>query len=408
MSVTCTEYCKCRDWIFRFTTPVFASLVPIAVLFLCSQGVVCGSGVTAEGILTVIKFGGTGNPLSQWSSTNYFRVSMSSDGRYSFEVRPLHEQGDLIYLAFDGTDTFFARYREAVVDVNQNIIAQIPLEQSMHPGYISSGNYPFVPYEEQKRVHILWLVYGTGNYLHNSATNTIILPWIAARWSLLAYGFRIEHTLSLNPPYLPQKLQFIRDLNFDLPTEDREMERPELDVPSNDSWIADWRNQLQDKKLYWTNGFVAGLLESGNFTNRNGVEIPLSFSLKAFWPRWSRELHRLRWQYEGMITNVVDLSSNEVFRPPISAPLRVQDSRFRFRDATRAVDGINYVATNAWLPRDSIEMQRRFQAAREGEGSRRFELHSTRMKRPGATLCFSLVSLSLPVFLFWRAKKKQK
>ena len=415
MSNTCTKngihskYSKCRIWVFRFAAHTYSRLVMIAVLFLCSLEVVWGSGVTAEGYFTVTSFGGTGNPIPRWSSTNQFRVSMSPDGRCSFEVRPAHEQGDVIHLAFDGTDTFFARYREAVVDVNQNIITRKPLEQNVHPGYISSGNYPFVPYEEQKRVHILWLVYGTGKYLHDSATNTMILPWVAGRWSLLAYGFRIEYTLSLDPPYPPQELQFIRDLSFDRPTEESEMERLELDSSSGDSRIADWRKQLQDKKLYWTNGFVAGKLESGNFTNRNGIVIPLSFSFKAFHPRWSRKLHGLRWQYDGVITNLADLPPSEAFRPPIIAPLRIQDSRFRFRDATRAIDGINYVTTNAWPQRDSAEMKRRFQAALGGRDiSPRLGYRSARMKRLGVTLGFMLVALSLPVFLLWRAKKGQK
>lgn len=413
MSITCTEneilgkYCKRRNWVFRFTAPTYPSLVLIAALFLCSLEVVWGSGVTAEGFFIVTKFSGTGDPQSQWSSTNQFSVSMSPDGRYSFEVRPLHEQGDVIYLAFDGTDTFFARYRESIVDLNQNIIGRKPLEQGIHPGYISSGNYPFVPYEEQKRVHILWLVYGTGKYLHDTATNTMILPWIAGRWSLLAYGFRTDYTLSLDPPYLPQKLQFIRDRSFDLPTEESEMARPELDAPSSDSWIAEWRNQLKEKKLYWTNGFVAGELESGNFTNLNGIAMPLSFSCKVFWPRWSKKLNRLRWLYEGVVTNLVDLPPDEAFRPPINAPLRVLDSRFRSRST--AIDGIICVTTNAWPQRDSSEMQKRFQAVRSAkEISPGFEPRNVRRKRLVAAWCFLLISLSVPVFLFWRAKKWRK
>lgn len=399
------DSCTSEKWVFRSFAATCCFILPLAALITCTPQAAWGIGLKADGILTVNKFGGLGTPIPMWSSTNQFRASMSPDGRWSFEVRPTHEQGDVIYLSYDGTNTFFARYREAVVDANQNIIARKPLELNVHPGYVNTGNYPFAPYEEQKRVHVLWLAYGAGKYLHDSATNNMILPWLPGRWSLLAYGFRIEYDLSVDPPYLPRKLEFIRDAGLDL-SDESEMERPELELSSALSLIPNWKEQLQKRRSEWSNGFVAGKLQTSNATNSNGMLIPLTFSFTAHHPRWAKRFDQVRWRYEGTITNLASLAVGETFLPPIIAPLHVQDSRFRSRDATRAIDVINYVVTNSWLPRDSVELQTRYKAAL-GDTSPRVVYSSARSRRILVVLIFAVVSLSVPVILFRRAKKQQ-
>jgi len=310
----------------------------------------------------------------------------------------------VIYLAFDGTDTFFVRYREAVVDVNQNIIGRKPLGKSMPPAYISSGNYPFAPWEEQQRTHVLWLVFSAGKYLHDSSTNTMLLPWIPARWSLLSYGFRVEHKLSLTPPFAPQELQFIRDGAYDLASDHLEMERPELNSPSSDVWIEKWEKELQERREYWVNGFVAGKLESRNFTNQNGLAIPMAFSFKAFHPRWKG--NQLRHLFEGVVTNLASMPPGESFQPPIISAIRAEDSRFRFRDAKRALNGINYplTATNKWPPRTSAENEREFKAALASpEFSGRYHSAGPR-KRVVLVGMFALISVVL-LRLFFRSTK---
>jgi len=365
-------------------------------------------GLTASGYLTVTSFGGSGKVISQWSSTNYFQVSISSGGQYLIKVHPLNEEGDTFYLTYDGTDTFFVRYREATVDVNQKIIDRESIEKKVNPAYISSGNYPFVPWDEQKRAHILWLVFGAGEYLHNSGTNTMLLPWIPARWSLLSYGFHVEDKLSAELPYIPKELQFVRDYKLDLASDSLEMERPELDSPSGDPWIKKWKSELQERRKNWTNGFVAGKLESGDFTNQNGLSIPLSFSFQAFHPQW---VHKLRWKYDGIVTNVTSLTSGESFQPPIISVVGAEDSRFRFRDANKSLDGVNYpvTATNSWPPHDSLDKQKLLQAGLASrEVSARFVYGDVRNKRIIIITMVMIFALSLPVFLFLNATRKIK
>jgi hypothetical protein len=294
------------------------------------------------------------------------------------------------------------------VDVNQKITGRQSIEKKVNPAYISGGNYPFVPWEEQKRAHILWLVFGAGKYLHDSGTNIMPLPWIPARWSLLSYGFRVEDKLSPEFPYVPEELQFVRDYKLDLPSDALEMERPELDSPSGDVWIKKWKGELQERKVYWTNGFVAGRLESSDFTNRNGLVIPMAFSFKAFHPRW---IHKLRWQYDGVITNITDLSASESFQPPIISVVGAEDSRFRFRNANKTLDGINYpvTATNRWPPHDSPDKQKQMQAGlASSEVSARFVYSDVRNKRILIIAILMLFALSLPAFLYWSAKKEKK
>jgi hypothetical protein len=370
----------------------------------------CEEGLAASGYLSVIQFDGVGVPMPRWSSTNSFCVFIGSKGELRIEVSPVQEKDDTFYLTYDGTNTFFIRYRAADVDGNGDIIGRTPVEQKLNLAYVSTGNYPFVPWDEQKRAHILWLVFGSGIHFHEFKTNAIPLPWIAARWSMLSYGFRTEYELSPQFPYIPEHLEFIRDRHLDLANDALEMDRPELDVQSADSWIAKWKKELQDKRQFWTNGFVAGRLETRNVTNRNGLRIPLSFSFDAYHPKWTIKTKKLRWQYVGVVTNVSDLPIGESFQPPIKSLVHVQDSRFRFRDETRAVNDINYALniTNKWPPNNSQEMQAQLQsglASREISG--RFIYQIERNKRLVVAAIFLFTTLSLPVFLFWRAFKQK-
>ena len=71
----------------------------IATFYLSSLAIAKSeNGLTASGYLTVTEFGGRGLPVPQYSSTNYFQISVSSDGQYAIKVRPIHEDGDAFYL----------------------------------------------------------------------------------------------------------------------------------------------------------------------------------------------------------------------------------------------------------------------------------------------------------------------
>lgn len=373
-------------------------------------GGVRAGDIVADGLLTVTTYSGLGKPLQNWCSTNQFRVSIAADGRYRFEIRPLYETDDVIYYTFDGTNTFYVRYREAVVDVNQKVVDRKPVEKNVHPAYISSGNYPFVPWEDQHRPHILWLVFGAGKYLRDSSTNTMPLPWVPARWSLMSYGFRVEYKTSSAPPYHLREIEFVRDLKLDLFDDKAEMDRLELNAPSGEAWFPKWKKELQQRREDWVDGFVAGKLESGSFTNQNGLEIPQAFTFNAFHPKWLSQMKKVRWKYVGIVTNVFssNLAPVETFQPPIVSVVQVEDSRFRFRDATRAVNGINYPLTGKnWPARTSAEKEQEFQAdINNPEFSARF-YSAVPYKRLGV-LVFVIASFILPLFLYLSSKRRKR
>jgi hypothetical protein len=385
----------------KFVSSSFLAFV--CVILLSSASLLRSEdGASVSGYLIVKSFSPRGQLMSQWSSTNEFRASIARDGRYAVEIRPKYEKGeDIIYLTFDGFDTYFVHYQKSGDDKN-SVYAKTP-------AYISEGNYPFSPWEEQKRANILWLVYGAGLYIHDSMTNnTMPLPWVPARWSLLAYGYRVEHELSPNLPYIPHQLRFIRDYALDLSSEDAEMNRPELDTASGDQWVAKWKDELNTRNSF-TNGFLDADINTDDFTNRNGVEIPLFFSWRDFNPHWLNG--GLRCQYNGIVTNVTDLSPSETFLPPVLGSLGVNDSRFRYRDAKRALDGINYRVTIAtsWKPRNSPQLKEQFKAGLSGIGASPRNMPSEiRKKRLVAAAVVLFFALFLPVFLYMVAKRNKR
>ena len=220
----------------------------------------CESGVTANGLLSFQMFAAKNVLVRSMYSTNTFRASLSTDGRWALEVHPLYNTNDVmykknetIYLTFDGVDTYFAHYTEAVKGMVQGRPATIgtqPLETRGHEAYISSGSYPFAPGEQQKRVHMLWLIFGAGRYIRDSSIETMPLPWVAARWSLLSYGFRIGSVLSDDPPYVPRQLKFIRSKQLDRTDTTDEWSRSELNNPLGDEeyryGMKDLNQRLED------------------------------------------------------------------------------------------------------------------------------------------------------------------
>ncbi len=263
------------------------------------------------------------------------------------EIRPVHEEGDAIHMAFDSTDTFHVRYRQAVLDSHDDIIDIQPLTGRLLPAYISGGNYPFVHSaatypEKQKRSHILWLLCGAGNYLRQG--NKEIMPLPPHSSSISDYGYRMEHELHSLPPYIPRRLKTIRSPDLDLP-DDEEMERPELDEPSNDQQVADRKEALQKRKNIWK-GTIKDSFEASDFIETNGMAIPHSFSFRQYiaW-RETGILPPCQSLYRGIVTNLTSLPATTAFRPPIRGDLHVDDARFKIRNSERALNHLNYTLT---------------------------------------------------------------
>lgn len=334
----------------------------------------CGGivGVTEIGTLSVRYLDMRGNAIGVMSSTNAFRASISLDGRWLLEVRPipgkrdkLYGKQDVMYSSYDGVDTFYCRYTEAVFAITNGrpqVVNTLPVKDVLSRAYISRGNYPFAPQDEQRRTHVLWLVFGAGISLRTSPTNTMPIPWLAARWNLQAYGFRPEADLSPDAPYIPIAIKFVRDAALDLGSLDAEEERPDLDRKSSPYSRDDLRAQLERRKNEWPNRALAGLVRVHTRTNFSGMSLPLSFTVESYYPNGS-----LNRAYCGTVASVMASPASEDFRPPVEGDLSVHDSRFRLHDEKSRLDSIVYTwkggegtswpATNA--PR-LIELQRYF------------------------------------------------
>ncbi len=308
----------------------------------------CQNGIVGNGSLEVKFYDKNGKIISLISSVNEFRFSVESNGRWIVAVKPLPKTNDVMYgkedtilMSFDGADTYYCRYSEAFLEIKNGrpqMTKTLPVTNIFNRAYISTGNYPFAPFDEQRRANALWLVFGSGKYINDSSSKTMPLPWFAARWNLLAYGFRTDSELSATPPYLPKKIKYLRDQNLDYDTLSGEKNRPELDQNSSAYSDDDLKEQFQNRKAQWQQGDVAGLLETANITNYDGISLPLSFTIKSFYP--GGKINRL---YVGAITKISGMVSSETFRPPIIANLSVHDSRFRTRDNTHRLDKIIYV-----------------------------------------------------------------
>ena len=388
------------------------------LFFFFAFSVRADEGMALTGILTVNDIGGVGEPIPHWSSTNAVHILLGSNGRLLIEIRPLQEENDVIYSSFDGTSSFFIRYRESDMDnKNWDIIGKTPVTNKTCTAYLSSGNYPFSPFDEEKRSQILWLVFGSGDYF--SKTNVMPVPWISARYSLVAYGFRAETKLMSSPPYIPQELRFIRDDKLDLANEDDEFSRPELDASLGDNWIAQLKHDLVFRKSKWKDGMLYADLDTVDFTNKNGFEIPMSFDFTIFDHQFyhvgavyypgvknlTNTSQIIHWHYKFNVTNIGDLPANTTFQPPIlSRKVFVMDSRFRMADKDRALNMINYMLdrTNNWLPIDSPNLIGQFKAGvGDREVSGRPIPSDIRKRRIAFTALFAIVFLLFPVYILY-------
>ncbi len=339
------------------------------------------TGVTLRGFLDLQFFSGPGKRVLGMCSSNAFTASICSDGRYAFEVRPMHKTNDLMagkeeafYMTYNGTDTFFSHYTEAIQGLKGGrpaIVGTKPIEETGQMAYVSAGAYPFAPYDPQSRCQFLWLAFGAGAYLRTAHTNDLPLPWIPARWNLLAFGFRWDCTAAERAPYTPSLIAFVRDTSLDLKESADEFRRPELVAPNADSWYQQWKGQLQDRLSRWEQGQPAGRFEAESFTNVNGLATPQSFTLKVFRPK-SRSGDNVRRFYSAVVTAVAVLDPREPLLPPIlGKKLWVDDSRFAYSYKKRKVDEIYYsLNPNAsWKSRDDPELQARFASARDSARS---------------------------------------
>lgn len=344
----------------------------LGILFLCLSAGKCAVSIRSSGFLDAEMYSGK-RVVQQESSRNSFTATVMSDGKWLLSVFPIHEKGDalhgttnVIYMSFDGVDTFYCEYTEAVIELRNGkptLVETKPISERRLQSYVSSGNYPFSPFDSQRRAHVLWLVYGIGHAMHYSGSNSIPLPWYPARSTPLAFGYRMDNNLTAIAPYFPKNITFVRDFSLDLSNEDDELLRPEMDVPQSSTSLAGRKEDLNIRKLKWKEGELAGSLTVEGQTNIAEFNVPTVVSIKTF-----ASFGRLRRLYRVTVTNVVIETdgkiSDEDFRPPVLTKLLVLDSRFRLRDSKKNIDFINYKLETAqkWLPMQTPELTNLFSA----------------------------------------------
>ncbi len=385
-----------KKWIFT---------VLLTTILLLMASLAGRAMVVSSGFLKVTTFSG-GKPYRPECSTNEIRAVIDSNGRWALEVRPLHPVGDMlhgktdiIYLTFDGTNNYYCQYSEAIEGIKQGqpgIIGTTAITNQAQTGYISPGSFPFSPYDIQKRTQVLWLMYGAGQYIHDERLETMPLPWLTARYRLDAYGFRLKYDLSLNLPYIPITLEFVRDSHLDLSDEQSEYTRPELDVDT--IWFERLKNDLNLRKTKWQEGATAGVLKTLAFTNLDNFRLPLASEFRLFMP--NGDLLRL---FELIVTNVAGSAAAETLTPPVLADVFVFDSRFRVRESSKVLDSINYHLTpgQSWESTNAASLQKLFHAyLNTPQLTAIHKLSNSPEQRP-MIIIYALVAVTVVPLLLW-------
>jgi hypothetical protein len=320
----------------------------------------------------------------------------------------MYGKQDTYFLTFDGSDSYFCHYTEAVDGISNQrpaIVKTVPVQESDQTAYISAGNYPFAPGDSQKRAHILWLSLLSGMTTRESKTN-LPLPWIPARWDLMAYGFRWDCQMSDKFPFAPLKISFVRDSNLDFSDVEKEFSRPELNNANSDEWFKRWNGEIEERNR-WKDGMVIGVLDSNNFTNRNEVTIPLNSTLTVYVPK-SKTLDKTRRMYSIEVESVADLADETAYRPLLMGKrILVDDSRFRSSSETHKTEEVYYKlkSDGAWKAKDDPELKALFGAFQRSSHTERIEPGHQGKIRIIAASAFLGGSILAALFLlkrFWR------
>jgi hypothetical protein len=315
----------------------------IAAFLFCDQQGAKGAtdGCCAIGELRVNRYF-NGKPFHDpvRNFTNGFKICIASDGRWRLELEDtIRSPGDdprtmgggvpVSVMAYDGSDVFYVR--DQTVEKNGS-------ELLKHSSYISSGPQLLAPNFARDGRQFIWIGFLGGRYFQDYPTANIPLPWKSARMSLLAYGFESSYTYSEEFPTLLSSLELVRDETLDL-SEDDELGRETFDVPLDSSAA-----QLAIEELGWRNSGWANSQRAGQYTliqatNFAGIEVPLAFRLDRTDPlRTNSPI-----VYECIVNKVAHFEPKvDSFRPSVTHTTIVEDSRFRHRDGSLAVNFIVY------------------------------------------------------------------
>jgi len=390
----------------------------LAVFLIASFSSNAEQIIHSSGFLFVTTFSG-GKPYNPECSTNAVKIRLCSDDRWAFEILPVHGRGDILYgkqdqicMGYDGIDNYFVYYTEAAIAVKNGrpeVVGTKPIKSQPQTAYISPGMFPFVPYDDQKRCQALWLMYISGRYIKSSNSDTFPLPWLAVRYRLDAYGFRVKNDVFSDTLRIPKQLIFIRDEQLDL-NDTRELARPELDIDILPK--QKFQEDLALRKTNWKNAQVAGRLETTAFTNINECALPLASKFE--FSTWAESVPLRRYVLQITNVSVQEVSSDSAkdpFLPPVLAELFVTDSRFRLRDSNRTVSAINYqmVEGENWLPKDSSKLNKIFKLyVNTPEFASGNKVKNSQGMRRLFIIIFLMALTIVPLVFLWKFGRKKK
>ena len=132
----------------------------IAFLLMLHSSVVVGFAekvIVSSGFLNETTFNGK---YSQ-QKLHKFQATITDDGKWAFEVNPIHKTNDILfgkkdvkYMTFDGTDIYYCQYTEAVEGLRNGrpgIVNTRPIADQPQLAYISAGDYPFSPFDNDRQ-----------------------------------------------------------------------------------------------------------------------------------------------------------------------------------------------------------------------------------------------------------------
>jgi hypothetical protein len=347
--------------------------------------------------------------------TNWFTMTISTEGRWMMRVSPATFPGELMYgktqvvwQTYDKTNIYSAYYSEGTTR-NRQLTGSTNLTSLTHFANISPGDYPIADFDYlpnlsvQRTPSFLWLALGSGDFFAKYGTIITTKPTPVSRTQCLGnYGVRWVCESLNGSLRLPEYIQFLRDTNLDLPVE-QEINRPEI---AKATTLDDYNQMLKDiqtRKDDFTNGYLSATFECTQQTNINGVTIPTAFEYKAYDTKIATP-DGLLGDIVGTITNIIVSQDKEIQLPPILATLNVNDARFQRRDRLGQVDSIKYnLALGAtWPDQNSPELQKRLKTS----DSYRYSPKLNHLKWAVGAVAIIFLTMALPLCFYLRQKTK--
>jgi hypothetical protein len=187
---------------------------------------------------------------------------------------------------------------------------------------------------------LIWWAFASGPYFKDhsrtSELHAVPTPWGNAQIDAVVYFFSPEVRAMKSAPYLPTNVLFRVSQSL--------VKRADKELQLIGNWkeLAGRDTDLNRLEAEYCDKFLGVEYSVLEYTNYNGLTIPLRFCLQRFLPKQG-----LFEEYHGAVTKVREVSVTS-FVPKPDRPTAVFDARFR--DVSSAINGIRYTVTNGVWP----------------------------------------------------------